>query len=239
MKKTTTMVMMRIICAVLMVLANSAGASVTISSNAIQMNVQDMPPAITSQPASVNVFEAEAVNLSVAATGGGLSWQWCKSSTDNPVSGGTSSALTISNALAVNSGNYFCIVTNSGGSVTSSVAIVNVYTQSVITITVVPPDTSGALIVATGSGAVYTAVITAAGTNPMLPSAVTLQWKKGGVDVATDVGHIDLGTTGAWAGDKLILTGLQNPGDTGLYTCTATCTAPAPAPPSEGEGEGE
>ena len=85
-------------------------------------------PAITTQPKNVTVAEGATAKFTVAATGGGLSYQWQYKSFDTGkwVDSGMADAKTPSisvEATAIRNGReYRCIVTNEAGSVTSDVA---------------------------------------------------------------------------------------------------------------------
>jgi hypothetical protein len=77
------------------------------------------PPTIITHPASVTVAEGSDVTLTVEAIGTGtLSYEW--QFNGNSINGATEASLTISSAEPVDAGCYSVIVSNSGGSVTSS-----------------------------------------------------------------------------------------------------------------------
>jgi hypothetical protein len=67
---------------------------------------------------SRTIFAGGAIKLSVAATGGGLSYQWKKNTTDIP--GQTNASLTINAVVATNAGSYTVVVSNGAGSATSA-----------------------------------------------------------------------------------------------------------------------
>jgi hypothetical protein len=82
-------------------------------------------PAITQQPRGTSVLVGSTVNLTVAGTGSGvLTYQWLLNS--NAVTGAKSSTLTLLNVQRPAGGAYQAVVTDSSGSVTSVVALVNV-----------------------------------------------------------------------------------------------------------------
>ncbi len=81
-------------------------------SNAIQ---------ITQNPSGATKCPGESVTFSVAATGGGLNYQWKKDATN--ISGANSSSLTINNLNTTSTGAYSCQISNICGSQTSSSAI--------------------------------------------------------------------------------------------------------------------
>ncbi len=89
------------------------------------------PPVITSQPVSRTNNAGTTATFSVTATGSSLTYQWIKNATNNLINGGnisgaTTSLLTISNVSASDAASYTVLVTNSGGSVLSSPAILTV-----------------------------------------------------------------------------------------------------------------
>ena len=78
-------------------------------------------PAIITQPSNQIVSCGMSPTLSVVASGSkSLSYQWWLNGTNLP--GANKASLTITNAQLPDSGNYFVIVTNVYGSITSSVA---------------------------------------------------------------------------------------------------------------------
>lgn len=83
------------------------------------------PPTITNQPQSQVVANNTNASFSVGAYGSAtLHYQWWFG--NSALSGATSSTLTINPAQTNNDGNYWVVVTNSEGSVTSAVATLNV-----------------------------------------------------------------------------------------------------------------
>ena len=122
------------------VVVTNIDGSVT-SSNAF-LTVTNVPPAITRQPMSQTNGVGTTVTFAVTATGTApLSYQWQVDGTNlvngavkngPTISGATTTNLTIKNAQTNNGGNYTVIVTNYGGSVTSSVAILTVQSSPVI-----------------------------------------------------------------------------------------------------------
>jgi hypothetical protein len=84
-------------------------------------------PSILSQPAT-NQTILQGGNFTATATAGGanpLSYQWFFNVT-NPVVGATTNRLTLTNVQPANAGNYTLRITNSFGSVTSSIAALTV-----------------------------------------------------------------------------------------------------------------
>jgi hypothetical protein len=88
-------------------------------------------PVITLQPDHQVVPLGGQAVFTVAATGGGLSYQWERSNdngtTWNPISGATATSYSITSNEKITA-HFRCIVTNSGGSITSDVAELAVVT---------------------------------------------------------------------------------------------------------------
>jgi endo-1,4-beta-xylanase len=97
----------------------------------------NLAPAITTQPASQTVAAGASVTFSVIATGTTpLSYQWNFNGAAIP--GATSASYSISNAQPASAGNYTVTVSNSVGSITSSIATLTVNTPPAP-----PPSSSG------------------------------------------------------------------------------------------------
>jgi len=91
-------------------------------------------PSIVTQPLSQNVCTGSNVTFVIATSGGNppLSYQWQFNGMD--ISNATNTSLSLTGVTTNNSGNYFVVVTNSGGSVTSSVAVLTVLFPPLITL---------------------------------------------------------------------------------------------------------
>jgi autotransporter-associated beta strand protein len=104
------------------VITNVAGA---VTSSVVTLTVVD--PAITTQPVSLTKRLTETATFTVSAVGNSLSYQWYKGasplSTGGDIYGATTATLTLSNLISGSAGNYTVVVTDSSGSVTSSVAV--------------------------------------------------------------------------------------------------------------------
>ncbi|HZR16094.1 MAG TPA: immunoglobulin domain-containing protein [Verrucomicrobiae bacterium] len=96
------------------------------------------PPNIVTQPTNQTVFVGSNVTMAVTATGTGLSYQWRRSSTN--LASATSPLYSIANAQTNHSGNYSVMITNAGGAVTSSVAVLTVLLPPKPTITTQPTN---------------------------------------------------------------------------------------------------
>ncbi len=114
------------------VIVSNAGGSVT-SSPAATLTVI-VPPAITTQPTSQSAYPGLNASFSVVATGTApLMYQWqagsgtyTNLSNGGQISGATSSSLTITGVTTNLAANYRVIVSNAGGSVTSSPATLTI-----------------------------------------------------------------------------------------------------------------
>jgi len=84
------------------------------------------PPSISAQPVSQTVGVGDLVSFSVTASGTPpLAYQWRFNAT-NILAGATNSALSLSNIQQSQAGNYSVLVTNAGGPLTSSNALLTV-----------------------------------------------------------------------------------------------------------------
>ncbi len=83
-------------------------------------------PVITAQPLSLTVSEGSSATFSVTATGTGLNYQWRFNGSS--MSGATASSYTIASVQGSDAGTYDVVVSNDGGSVTSSGAVLTVST---------------------------------------------------------------------------------------------------------------
>jgi hypothetical protein len=83
-------------------------------------------PTIVQQPAPQNLYPGRPANFSVVGSGLLLNYQWRSNGVNlangGRISGATAAKLTVSNVQASDAVNYDVVVSNTGGSVTSSVA---------------------------------------------------------------------------------------------------------------------
>jgi hypothetical protein len=105
-------------------------------------NAAAVPPTITKQPVSASVNANGAFTNTVAVSGASpFSYQWHRNNQPLPIGGQTNLSIGATNAsLVINpakasdaSANYYVVITNSGGAVTSSVVSLTVFTQPVFT----------------------------------------------------------------------------------------------------------
>ena len=137
-------------------------------------------PSIIVQPASQATAPSGTISFSVSASGAGtLAYQWAKNTTNlangtfsgrATVSGATTSTLTLTTCTTNDQANYTCRITNTFGSVTSSIASLTVYIAP--TITTQPLGQTNAV----GSNITFTVV--ASGSTPF-----TYQWQKNNTDI--------------------------------------------------------
>ena len=197
------------------IVANSVG-SVT-SSNALLM-VTNVPPGITVQPTSQTVAVGSTVTFSVYGTGTSpFFFQWQKDGANlvdgttisgSTISGSTNYVLTISDAQMNDSGNYLLIVTNYGGSVTSSVAFLTVASSPVI---VTQPTNQ---VLAVGSNATF--AVTAVGILPL-----SYQWQVNGTNLVDGTNLVTGGVFSGSTSNVLTITDVQT-NDSGDYTVIVT-----------------
>jgi hypothetical protein len=147
------------------------------------------PTIITEQPGNQIVPVSSPASFSVAATGmAPLQYQWYVN--NRAVAGADKSVLNIASAQAANNGNYFVVVSNALGAVTSSVVVLGTYTIPMITqapktpIVITPGKTISLSVKATGSGLTYQWQLN--GTN--LPGAMAASY------VMTNAGTNNAGT---------------------------------------------
>jgi hypothetical protein len=123
------------------------------------------PPVITVQPTSQALALGATLNLSVTATGTlPLSYQWRLNGAALP--GATSPIFLLLNVQESLQGNYTVVVSNSGGAVTSAVAVVTIHSPPLLYDLGQPQP----LTVFAGPDATFT--VTAVGDQPF-----TYQWR--------------------------------------------------------------
>jgi hypothetical protein len=115
-----------------------------------------LPPAIATQPTNLVAIEGGPANFTVVATGAEpLAYQWWFNQT-TLLAGQTNASLTIPNAQSTNAGNYYVVITNSLGSITSALAVLTLLTPPSIVsqptnMAVQAGDTANLTVVATGT----------------------------------------------------------------------------------------
>ncbi len=100
------------------VITNAVGA---VTSSVVSLTVVVQPPSLLTQPIGESFNLGSGYTLSVSAGGSApLSYQWQFNGTN--ITGATGATLALSNLAITNAGAYRVVITNSAGSVTSSVA---------------------------------------------------------------------------------------------------------------------
>jgi len=140
--------------------ANGSGGSVT-------------GPSFTTQPSNQTVIAGQKATFSVSTNGATpISYQWKRNSEN--ISGATNQNYeTPITTTADNGAQYTVVVSNSVGSISSNVAILNVSSSN--TVTGAPQITSQTRIAFSPEGIAVTFQVAAAGTPPL-----SYQWKKNG-----------------------------------------------------------
>jgi alpha-tubulin suppressor-like RCC1 family protein len=193
------------------VITNVDGALTSSVANVLVTNV---PPGIT-QPISQTNGVGTTVVIFVIPTNGTppLHYQWQLFGTNmanlsGRITGATSNLLTLSKVQLTNSGDYTVIVTNYGGSVTSSIATLTVVSTPIITMQPTPTNQSLAV------GATMALAVSAVGTVPL-----HYQWKLNGTNVANVPNHIIGATT------NVLLIGNVQTTNADTYTVVVTNVA--------------
>ena len=153
------------------VVSNAAG-SVTSSAATLTVHVA---PSIATQPANVTVLAPASAAFSVVASGTApFTHQWRRNGTN--IAGATSSTYVLNPTAGTDNGATFdVVVSNAGGSVTSSIAT--------LTVNVPPGITTQPANVSVTSPDAATFTVVASGTAPL-----TYQWRRNGVTIAGATG---------------------------------------------------
>jgi uncharacterized repeat protein (TIGR03803 family) len=144
------------------------GLGSVMSSNAL-LTVVVFPPSISTQPSSQSVVIGSNVSFNVSVSGmGPFNYQWYFNGTN--ILNATNATYAISSVATNNAGNYFVVITNSAGGVTSSNALLTVLVPPVIT---AQPSNRSVL---TGTNVAFGVSLT--GTVPFL-----YQWQFNGTNI--------------------------------------------------------
>ena len=199
------------------VVGNSAG---TVTSNASTLTVNPAPvaPSITTQPASQTITAGQTATFSVSASGTApLSYQWRKSGT--AINGATGSSYTTPAETTADSGAQFIVViTNSGGTVTSSAAVLTVNATPVApSISTQPAGQT----VAAGQTATFSVV--ASGTTPL-----AYQWQRNGTAIggATSSSYTTPPTSSSDNGAQFTVTVINSVGSMASNVANLTVNIP-------------
>lgn len=98
----------------------------------ITSSVSAVPPTITNQPVSITNLVGSSSSFGVTAGPPPATYEWFFN-TNTPVPAGTGSTLTLTNVQLSQAGFYNVVISNSGGSVTSSPALLTLWQPPVIT----------------------------------------------------------------------------------------------------------
>lgn len=178
------------------------------------------PPSITTQPLSQTVTAGQTAKFSLVASGSSLKFQWMKNGTN--VSGATSASYTTPATTLADSGSQFTVVvSNSGGSVTSSAAALIVNPPMAPSITTQPASQT----VNTGQTATFSVAVS--GSTPL-----SYQWQKNGTAIskATAASYTTPATTASDNGSQFTVI-VTNPGGS-VASNPATLTVNVPILPS-------
>lgn len=147
----------------------------------------NIPTTITTQPVGQTVCAGSPVNLSVAASGTSLTYQWRKNNVN--IAGATAATYSIASPVTADGGSYDVVVTGSCGTQTSTAVTVTVNAVTAIT------SQPASLAVCPASNAIFS--VTASGTG------LSYQWRKNGANIAgaTSATYTINSTTAADAGN--------------------------------------
>jgi Protein of unknown function (DUF1573)/Immunoglobulin domain/Immunoglobulin I-set domain len=192
--------------------ANSVNSVVsTAATLTVTVNI---PPTISTQPASQTVAVGKTATFSVTSTGTGtLTYQWKKNGT--AIAGATSASYTTPATVASDSGASFTVtVTSSTGNVTSNAATLTVNAPP--SITTQPASTT----VIAGQTATFS--VAAAGTAPL-----TYRWNMNGTAIsgATSTSYTTSATTTGNSGEQFTVTVTNSLGNITSSTATLTVNA--------------
>jgi hypothetical protein len=140
------------------------------ATDAVSVVVVAAPPVITGPPASQTNTVGQPVTFAVTATScAALGYQWYFGA--SPLAGATNTTYNLASVLAANAGGYKVVVTNTSGSVTSSVATLTVLKATpVITWAAPAPITYGTAL----SGVQLNATASVAGSKVYTPASGTV-----------------------------------------------------------------
>jgi hypothetical protein len=139
----------------------------TTQSDTVKLNVL-IPPVIVTQPTSINTNPSTTIFFNASATGSDpLIYDWYKRST--LVSSSVNNLLYIFNAQLTDLGDYYCVISNLVGSVTSNTVQLSLNTSLAV---VTFPNNFNL-----NSGQTLNTALSCTGTTP-----ITAQWRKDGVN---------------------------------------------------------
>jgi len=89
----------------------------TLTSDPVIVTLELTNPVITKQPRNIRLVQGDPLAIGIIASGGSLKFQWYKGA--SPISGATTGAYTVNQTSALDAGDYFVVVSNNKGIVTS------------------------------------------------------------------------------------------------------------------------
>lgn len=160
--------------------ANSGVYQVSVYNNcfgAVSSNATltvNAPPSMTGQPSDDTVCWGDSETFIATAVGvAPLSYQWYGPTVNHAIPGANTNMVTLTNLTAGDTGNYYLIVSNNYGAVTSSVAALTVSGNSQVTFVTQPTNTAVAL----GGTATFSFALSPSGG-----SSYTYLWLKNDYD---------------------------------------------------------
>ena len=160
--------------------AGSQGASATLT-----VNPAATAPSITSQPQSLTLANGAAAAFSVTASGSApLSYQWLKDG--SILSGATTSIYTLASVTTNDAGSYRVVITNSVGSITSSVATLTVQVSATSPLKLGNPQPVGGFWSFVVTGPAQTNYVIWSSTNLSQWSKLTTNFSASGTVQFTD-----------------------------------------------------
>jgi hypothetical protein len=191
------------------------GACTPVNSSAVALTVNASPTIVTA-PASTSICAGNPVSFTVAASGGGLSYQWQLSTdagvTFNNIPLATAATYSFTATLVQNNYQYRCVVSGTcAPSVTSAAAILSVGSTLVIN------NQPAAATVCQSFNTSFTVAVS---------GTVTYQWQ-----VSTDGGatYTDITNTGIYSNATtatLNLSGVPASANNNLYRCAISGSCP-------------
>jgi hypothetical protein len=146
--------------------------SYTTQSDTVKLNVLT-PPVIATQPISITTNPNTTIFFNVSATGSTpIIYNWYKENT--LVSSSINNLLYVFNSQLIDATNYYCVITNQVGSVTSNTVQLSLNTP--LSVVSVPNN------VTLNSGQTLNVSLSCTGTIP-----ITAQWRKDGINCKPSV----------------------------------------------------